>query len=196
MVKVKKTKTKTNTNKKQKSSKNNKKNITAIPKRKIVKDKKISEVKSKKNNIKKENKLVNIKNNDKKKSKAKAKSLVKNPKKVKKKSSPNKVFLTKEQMTLLSDYKDQFSQKSIGDLKDILKTNNQKISGNKSELVERCADGKLLGAIPRCSVCSGGKLRFHALTGEYFCPGFMEDTTMINCSFKSKEVVRNAWINN
>ena len=38
--------------------------------------------------------------------------------------------------------------------------NRQAKVGNKSELAERCADGKLLGAIPTCSACGGGRLRF------------------------------------
>lgn len=39
--------------------------------------------------------------------------------------------------------------------------NNQPKTGNKTELAERCADGKLLGRTPSCSECGGGKLRFN-----------------------------------
>ena len=93
----------------------------------------------------------------------------------------------------MSDLKDGFNVKSINDLKEALKKNNQKISGTKAELIERCAEGKLLGAVPNCPKCFGGKLRFNIHSGEYKCPGFMEDTTMVHCSFKSFDVKRNPW---
>jgi hypothetical protein len=32
----------------------------------------------------------------------------------------------------------------------------------------------LLGAIPNCSSCAGGKLRFNYQEGTYSCPGYME----------------------
>ncbi len=38
----------------------------------------------------------------------------------------------------------------------------------------------LLGAIPNCSSCAGGKLRYNLLEGTYTCPGYMEGTQHLN----------------
>jgi predicted RNA-binding Zn-ribbon protein involved in translation (DUF1610 family) len=62
--------------------------------------------------------------------------------------------------------------------------NNQPKTGNKTELIERCADGKLLGSIPRCPECGGGRLRFDKVTGDYKCPGYMEDVAFRSCNRK------------
>ena len=62
--------------------------------------------------------------------------------------------------------------------------------------MEKCADGKLLGIIPMCQSCGGGKLRFDRKTGVYSCPGYMEDTDFIRCGIKFdfEEVKRESWI--
>lgn len=51
--------------------------------------------------------------------------------------------------------------------------NAQAKTGSKSELVSKCADGKLLGGIPRCEGCGGGRLRYNHTNGIYTCPGYM-----------------------
>ena len=48
-------------------------------------------------------------------------------------------------------------------------------TGTKADLVERIADCQVLGAIPKCSHCGGGQPRFNNKTGQYYCPGYMED---------------------
>jgi hypothetical protein len=62
-----------------------------------------------------------------------------------------------------------------------LEANNQKKTGAKSELVERCIDGKLFGALPKCPKCGGGILRVtydakfgHGGKGTYTCPGYFD----------------------
>jgi hypothetical protein len=96
----------------------------------------------------------------------------------------------------LNQFEAVFSKKSIVELKSILKENNQIQSGSKSDLVDRCSQGKLLGSLPMCSKCSGGKLRFNVKTGQYYCPGYMDDTDFINCGFRAnfEDVLRNPWI--
>ncbi len=66
------------------------------------------------------------------------------------------------------------------------------MTGTKDELVERVADRKTLGSIPNCTKCGGGKLRFDMQSGEYYCKGFMEDTTFRFCKarFAKNEVTR------
>lgn len=73
--------------------------------------------------------------------------------------------------------------------------NNQRKGGTKIELAERCADGKILGQIPMCSACGGGKLRFSAKPGIYSCPGFMDDIDFRNCNknFSMEEIKRAPW---
>lgn len=118
----------------------------------------------------------------------------KHTKKGKSKVQIEKEILSKDQKNELKRLSDMFLLKTINELKDLLKKNNQKISGSKPELVVRCSEGKLLGALPNCPKCFGGKLRFNIKTGEYSCPGYMEDTEMINCNFKSNDIQRNTWL--
>ena len=84
---------------------------------------------------------------------------------------------------------------SSEELKQICRKNDQKTTGTKAELVERVADGRVLGAIPKCGACGGGKLRFNAKNGVYACPGYMEDDTFVHCSktFVMGEIARKPW---
>ena len=65
------------------------------------------------------------------------------------------------QKNLFKEYFQQFNQLSANQLKEILGLNRQSKTGKKQELAEKCADGKLLGVIPTCKTCGGGKLRFN-----------------------------------
>ena len=53
--------------------------------------------------------------------------------------------------------KDKFSHYSNQQLKDLLKKNLQSMTGNKDDLIMKCADGSVLGRIPRCPKCFGGR---------------------------------------
>ena len=68
-------------------------------------------------------------------------------------------------------YVDELQSKTIDQLKKELKVNDQPMSGTKPELVSKVADGKVLGQIPKCLTCGGGKLRFNHDNGTYKCPG-------------------------
>lgn len=46
---------------------------------------------------------------------------------------------------------------SNAELKDMLKKNMQSMSGNKDEMIAKIADGIVLGQIPRCPNCFGGR---------------------------------------
>ena len=48
-------------------------------------------------------------------------------------------------------------------------------SAKKEILAVRVADGLLLGKIPKCPNCCGGRLRFNNKDGTYFCPGFIDE---------------------
>lgn len=88
-----------------------------------------------------------------------------------------------------------FFRKSIRELRDLLKKNHQISSGVKGDLVNRVAQAKVLGCLPNCPVCGGGKLRFNIQTGEYRCPGYMDDTTFRYCGFRTfSGIERTPWI--
>lgn len=53
--------------------------------------------------------------------------------------------------------KNRLSGYSNAQLKDILRKNLQSMSGNKDDLVLKVADGIVLGRIPRCPNCFGGR---------------------------------------
>jgi hypothetical protein len=63
----------------------------------------------------------------------------------------------------------------------MLKKNQQTRTGNKSELIEKIADGIVLGRIPKCPNCFGGRPRFDNKSGLYQCPGFQDDDVYRNC---------------
>jgi len=101
----------------------------------------------------------------------------------------------KDQLKNYNDLVKQYNEDSTVDqLKDILRKNNQRMTGSKKELAERVADGEVLGSIPRCSECGGGHLRFNHITGEYRCPGYMDDDVYKFCKFKGMDVKRESWV--
>lgn len=129
-----------------------------------------------------------------------AKSSAKSPSKQKPEPKPVKKVpassaYTAQQLVQLKDLKDSLEIMSILELKEICKKNGQKVTGTKKELSERIADGKVLGAIPLCPSCGGGRPRFNPAKGTYLCPGFMEDDKFVNCNkqFSMNEIIRNPW---
>ncbi|PFH38752.1 poly(ADP-ribose) polymerase and DNA-Ligase Zn-finger region domain-containing protein [Besnoitia besnoiti] len=89
---------------------------------------------------------------------------------------------------------EQASKVTVPRLKEILRLNDQKISGSKNNLVQRVAEGEVLGAIPKCPECSNGFLRFDQNSGVYSCPGYLDEYgDYQRCRFRSKEVVRLPW---
>ena len=114
-----------------------------------------------------------------------------------KKKSPEFTWkgYTLPQFTEFKSLLDTLQTLSTEELKQICRKNDQKITGTKSELIERVADGRVLGRIPKCAECGGGRLRFNAKTGVYTCPGYMEDDQFVRCSksFQAKEVQRTTW---
>ena len=91
---------------------------------------------------------------------------------------------------------DNLSSKTFLQLKEICKNNEQLVSGSKLDLIERVADGRTLGRIPKCSVCEMGLLRFNQKSGRYYCPGYMQYDVWKNCgkSFDGKDIQRLEWM--
>lgn len=102
--------------------------------------------------------------------------------------------LSEEERSAIKRVADDVESFTVSKLKELLRINDQKISGTKEELVQRVAECQVLGAIPRCPDCQGGHLRFDQNSGVYSCPGYMdEDGEYRRCGFKSKQVDRVAW---
>lgn len=97
----------------------------------------------------------------------------------------------------------EFAKLHVGELKRLLKANSQSTTGLKESLVQRVAEGYVLGAIPNCPKCYGGRPRYNISTGIYTCPGYMDDDTFVNCYFKATDteadggggIVRRGWRN-
>lgn len=51
----------------------------------------------------------------------------------------------------------KYSVMTVAELKRHLRANGQILGGKKAELVVRCVDGELLGALPKCPRCQHGK---------------------------------------
>jgi hypothetical protein len=85
---------------------------------------------------------------------------------------------------------------TVGTLKDWLKVNNQLVSGNKPELVERCVDGEVNGRIPKCPRCLLGRLKFNTSTAMYECAGYHDEDSQrfIACKNKMEQVSRDTWL--
>jgi hypothetical protein len=82
---------------------------------------------------------------------------------------------------------------TIDGLKYLLQLNDQNKTGTKTELVERAAHQVVMGAVPRCPLCSGGRLRYIIQTGEYRCPGYQDDDKYVACGFVTAEIERLPW---
>ena len=84
----------------------------------------------------------------------KTKSIKKKPAK-KKPSGP--IGYTTTEYEKFKEERNRLSQLSNQALKDILRKNMQSMSGTKDVLIEKVADGIVLGRIPRCPNCFGGR---------------------------------------
>lgn len=100
------------------------------------------------------------------------------------------------QLETYKEWKQKLQKNSNAELKEMLKKNDQTSTGTKDELIEKIADGKAMGKIPRCPSCFGGRLRFDDKTGVYNCPGYRDDTDFHNCQKKYQlgEITRDTWI--
>lgn len=105
----------------------------------------------------------------------KTKKVAKAPKKGKKATpSGPKGYTVSEYQRFLTE-KERLGQLANAALKEMLRKNLQSMSGNKDDLVLKVADGIVLGRIPRCPNCFGGRPKYDYKTGVYTCPGYRDD---------------------
>jgi hypothetical protein len=48
-------------------------------------------------------------------------------------------------------------------------------------MIAKCADGIVLGRIPRCPNCFGGRPKYDYKAGTYHCSGYRDDVDFKNC---------------
>jgi hypothetical protein len=71
----------------------------------------------------------------------------------------------------------KYDEMHVDELKEVLKANEQLLSGAKAVLAERCTDGELRGGLPACPTCGVGRLHVTYDTGgkaTYACPGYFD----------------------
>jgi len=102
--------------------------------------------------------------------------------------------LEKKERKQYAEYEKEFSAMTVSEMKKLLKINGQKMSGKKAELIERCADAKLYGALPKCEECGGGRLQViydfpfgHKGQGKWLCKGYYDDGEYSPCFFRSRD---------
>jgi len=101
--------------------------------------------------------------------------------------------LTEKQQKKYKKLKTELNGCVVDSLKKMLKLNDQLTTGKKSDLIERVAECKIVGSVPRCPECGGGRPKFKS--GLYFCPGFMDDVKFQKCFWVSRDLQRADWKN-
>ena len=111
----------------------------------------------------------------------------------------------------------RFAKMRVADLKELLRYNEQLVTGAKEELVHRCVDRFLHGNMPRCPECGGGRMQYgwkgkyapfcssfldvdlysHQILScvGYFCPGFWnaEEDRFTTCFYTVEKIERPPW---
>jgi hypothetical protein len=102
---------------------------------------------------------------------------------------------TADQFEKYQELLEKLNKHTANELKEMLKKNDQSMTGAKDDLIQRVADGKVLGKIPRCPKCSGGRPKFDYKTGMYKCPGFRDDEEFRFCNkkYSMEELPREDW---
>ena len=129
------------------------------------------------------------------KPKVAVKKVATRPKKAAPKKPSGPKGYTAAEYETFKDFKAKFAEWSNQKLKDMLRSNLQSMSGNKDDLIYKCADGATLGQIPRCPKCFGGRPKWDYMKGTYHCSGYRDDEDFHNChsNFDKSELTRNTW---
>jgi hypothetical protein len=107
------------------------------------------------------------------------------------KKAPKKLPISKADSAAITKNKKKLQDNSIKGLKDMCKHNNMVQSGNKDELIEKIASSMVLGVIPKCPTCGGGRPKYQ--NGFWFCEGYRDDTDWTDCCFVGTDITRVVW---
>lgn len=116
---------------------------------------------------------------------------------VKKEQTARAEFMTPERCEKMKNILMKIKDYTNIQLKDLLRKNNQSMTGNKTELLGKVAEGMLFGRTPKCPNCNGGRPRLDMATGVYHCSGYYEDQNFFQCdaTFEFDALARQAWLN-
>jgi len=98
-------------------------------------------------------------------------------------------YFSEEQKLQIAKNHKFYNDYTNDNLKELLSKNRQIKTGTRDDLLNRCAEMKLLGGLRFCPKCKKGNLKFNNLNGDYFCEGNSKD-----CKYYSSTAERNAWI--
>lgn len=82
---------------------------------------------------------------------------------------------------------------SLAELKELLRNNDQLVSGTKGELTKRILECTKRGCLPKCTKCGGGRLKPSG--SKYNCPGYFDDGDYMRCSasFAASDITFTPW---
>lgn len=103
--------------------------------------------------------------------------------------------LTTTQFKKVQKLEEELSPKTTAQLQAELTKNSQVQSGKKEELVQRVAEGRVLGALPPCPKCKYGQVHWSRHGGWYSCPGYFDKEAKMRkrCGFRTKDLTRTPW---
>jgi hypothetical protein len=86
------------------------------------------------------------------------------------------------------------NDKTLPELKAMLKRNDQITTGTKTKLIKRVIECVTHGTLPRCPECGLGRLRLNRYYG-FSCPGGFDDDEYMFCGYTIglDEIERPAW---
>jgi len=108
------------------------------------------------------------------------------------KKAPKSFQISKENKALISKKKKDLDSYSVATLKSMLRHNELIQSGNKDELISRISESIVLGSIPKCTTCGGGRPKYQS--GFWFCEGYKDDVDWRDCHWIDLEVDRKEWL--
>lgn len=109
-------------------------------------------------------------------------------------TSPQGV-LSKTEHAKVQKFEAELSAWTVAKLQRELDFNKQGKSGKKGQLVQRVAEGRVLGALPPCPRCAKGQIHWNRIGGWYSCPGFFDREAELQkrCNFRAQELERRPW---
>lgn len=79
-------------------------------------------------------------------------------------------------------------------LKEMLGWNDQRKAGNKADMIQRIAECKVYGCLPKCPKCSAVNIKLKDdNSGLYYCKGYFDDDQWTPCEYLTGEVERPKW---
>ncbi|CAD7938220.1 unnamed protein product [Amoebophrya sp. A25] len=89
----------------------------------------------------------------------------------------NQGVLSDAEYAAIKEVKGEIAKKSVAQLAEMLSRNGLPKNGPKMELIERVAENRVLGVLPRCQLCpeEKGRLLWNRADGKISCQGYFDD---------------------